>query len=383
LVSGAVFSDLDADGDPDLILACEWGPLKVFRNDRGEFDDATKAYGLSEYVGWWNGVTTGDFDADGRLDIVASNWGCNTKYEMHRHHPAQIYYGDFSGRGTVDIIEAYFEPELDKTVPARQLDVMGDALPHLRERFRTHRAYAVASVEDLLGERMSAAQVHNATWLESTVFVNRGDRFEARVLPDEAQWSPAFGVCVGDADGDGHEDVFLAQNFFATATDTPRYDAGRGLWLRGDGRGGFVALSGQRSGIKVYGEQRGAALADYDGDGRVDLAVSQNAASTKLYRNQGARPGLIVSLRGPDPNPNGVGAAMRLWFGGRPGPVREIHAGSGYWSQDSAAQVLATPETPTKIWVRWPGGKTVTLDLPEDVRRVTVEHEGGLRIEPH
>ena len=48
---------------------------------------------------------------------------------------------------------------------------------------------------------------------------------------------------------------------------------------------------------------------------------------------------------------------LRLKYDERFGPAREIHAGSGYWSQDSAVQVMAIPEQPTQIQVRWPGGK--------------------------
>ena len=170
--------------------------------------------------------------------------------------------------------------------------------------------------------------------------------------------------------------MFLAQNFFATPTDTSRYDAGRGLWLKGDGTGDFTPVSGQESGVKVYGEQRGCALADYDQDGRVDLVVTQNGATTKLYRNTRAKPGLRVRLDGSDGNPTGVGAAIRLFFGRNAGPVREIHAGSGYWSQDGAVQVVGTPETPTRIWVRWPGGKTVTKDVAPNAREIKVSsHE--------
>src|SRR5205814_2421703 len=144
--------------------------------------------------------------------------------------------------------------------------------------------------------------------------------FEAIPLPLEAQLAPAFAICVGDLDGDGAEDVFLSQNFFAVQPETSRYDAGRGLWLRGDGKGGFSAVPGQESGLKIYGEQRGAALSDYDGDGRVDLVVTQNGAETKLYHNSGAKPGLRVQLSGPPGNLSGVGAAIRLIFGQRPGP---------------------------------------------------------------
>src|SRR6185436_8649642 len=103
------------------------------------------------------------------------------------------------------------------------------------------------------------------------------------------------------------EDAFLSQNFFAMNPETPRNDAGRGLWLKGDGHGKLVAVPGQESGIKVYGEQRGSALCDYDGDGRVDLVVTQNGAETRLFHNTIAKPGLRVRLKGPSGNRKGIG----------------------------------------------------------------------------
>ena len=67
LVSGALFSDIDGDGDADLVLALEWGSVMVFTNDKGSFTDATERLGLSKYKGLWNGVTIGDLDEDGPL----------------------------------------------------------------------------------------------------------------------------------------------------------------------------------------------------------------------------------------------------------------------------------------------------------------------------
>src|SRR6185436_20245188 len=99
------------------------------------------------------------------------------------------------------------------------------------ERFPTYEAYSKASMEDILKEPFKKAREVQVNWLESTVFLNRGNRFEIRALPIEAQFAPAFGVSVGDYDGDGNEDIFLSQNFFAVQAETSRYDGGRGLWL--------------------------------------------------------------------------------------------------------------------------------------------------------
>src|SRR5439155_4664262 len=201
LVSGAVFSDLDGDGKPELLLACEWGPVRVFHNEAGQLKEVTQPLGLSGYTGWWNGVTTGDLDGDGRMDIVAGNWGQNTRYQSHRTKPLRVYYGDLDGNGTVEIVQAYYDVELKKVVPEEGLDFVAKGMPFVRERFATHRAYAEASVEEILGDRMKAVKELEASTLESMVFLNRGDHFEARALPAEAQWAPAFAVCVGDYDG--------------------------------------------------------------------------------------------------------------------------------------------------------------------------------------
>src|SRR5262249_21138678 len=152
-----------------------------------------------------------------------------------------------------------------------------------------------------------------------------------------------------------------------------------GLLLRGAGGGKLEAVPGQKSGILVYGEQRGAAVGDFNEDGRVDLAIAQNGGATRLYKNVGARPGLRVRLDGTSGNPDGVGAVLRLIIGEhdeRLGPAREIHGGSGYWSQDSVVQVMSGAEPPVRIWVRWPGGKTTDSAVPKDAIEITVDENG-------
>src|SRR6185436_5936920 len=195
------------------------------------------------------------------------------------------------------------------------------ALPFLQEKISSYEAYGRASVEEIYGAKLKSMPVVEVNTSASMVFLNRGDKFEAVELPAEAQWAPAFGVIVADVDGDGAEDVFLSQNFFAMNPESGRQDGGRGLWLKGDGHGGLRPLPGQESGVKVYGEQRGCAVADYDGDGRPDLVVSQNGGETRLYHNIGAKAGLRVHLKGPAGNPSAVGADLRLVYGDHSGPV--------------------------------------------------------------
>jgi hypothetical protein len=375
IVNGAVWSDLDGDGLPELVLACEWGPIRVFQSRGRLLFEATKEFGLDSQTGWWRGVTTGDFNNDGKMDIVASNWGLNSQYRASPTQPLVFLYGQLFQPGVTDIVETeYVNGAL---TPSRQFRALAAAMPFLHERFTSHKAFSEATVEQLFGERLAAARKVQATTLTSTVFLNTGERgFRAAALPREAQFAPAFGVTVGDLDGDGREDIFLSQNFFDTQPEVARIDAGTSLWLEGDGTGQFSAVPVTRSGIKVYGEQRGAALGDYDEDGRVDIVIGQNGAATQLFHNMGARPGLRVKLKGLPGNPDGIGAMMRLKFKDHQGPAREIHAGSGYWSQDSLTQVLATPAPPEGLWVRWPGGRVTETAVPPNAKEITVNVEG-------
>jgi hypothetical protein len=373
MVSAALFSDVNGDGWSDLIVAIEWGTIRLFLNQQGRFTAAADMPGLSGLYSRWNGIATGDLDGDGRLDIVATSWGRNTDYQASPTRPLFLYFGFFGERGRPIPLLAQEDPRIGAAAPLTTFARLSLALPGAAQRLRTFEAYADASMDQVLGPRAPNAVRLGATTMDHMLFLNRGDRFEARSLPLVAQMAPAFSAGIADFDGDGKEDLFLSQNFFATEVATPRYDAGRSLLLRGDGVGGLEPMAGQRSGLIVYGEQRGSAYADFDGDGRLDLAVSQNGASTRLFRNIGATPGLRVRLVGPVGNPTAVGAQMRLRYGDRDGPVREIQAGSGYWSQNGAVQVLGRGGSPNALWIRWPGGREQVIQVTAGQTEVTAQ----------
>jgi hypothetical protein len=286
-------------------------------------------------------------------------------------------FGEFAGDGIVHTLMASLDPLLSKITPWRERRAVVAAIPSVAARLPDHHRYGGASVTEVLGDSAAAAEVLEANTFDSMVFLNRGDSFEPHPLPIEAQFAPGFGLSVGDFDGDGNEDVFLAQNFFGVDLETSRHDAGTGLVLLGDGRGGFRSLPPREAGITIPGEQRGAAVADFDGDGRLDLVVGQHAGPTRLFRNIGGSAGVRVRFKGPAGNPSGVGAVARLRSGQRYGPAREVHAGSGFWSQDSASLVLAAPATPTAVWVRWPGGQEQEWPWPGGARRLEIAAEGA------
>jgi hypothetical protein len=371
LVSAAVFADIDGDGDEDLLLAREWGSVLLLLNQGGRFTPAPPSWGLDRWTSRWNGIATGDLDGDGRLDFVATSWGRNVVTRADSARPLTILYGTFGTQGEMEMLVAREDPRLHELAPLNSFPRVRITVPDLVTRIRTFGAYADASVDQVLGPAAQQVERASAATLDHMVFLNRGDHFEAVPLPAEAQLAPAFYAGIADFDGDGNEDVFLSQNFFPTPIGVPRYDAGRSLLLLGNGAGKLVPVSGARSGLVVYGDQRGAAYADFDGDGRLDLAVSQNGAATRLFRNQGAKPGLRVRLQGSATNPDGIGAQIRVVYGERMGPVREVQAGSGYWSENGAIQVFGLAGTPTAVWVRWPGGVEARIPVPAGAREVT------------
>jgi len=371
MVSAAIWTDLDQDGWPDLVLALEWGPLKAFRNDHGTLT-RWDGLGFEPEYSRWLGLASADLDGDGRPDLVATSWGRNVRLKADSANPLLLYFGNFGTEPTLDLLLARYDQQMKAPVPMAPFARLRRAVPRIGERIRSFNAYGNATVNQVLGPGARTMLRFGATTFDHLVWLNRGDHFEPHPLPLEAQLAPAFAPVVPDFDGDGHEDLVLSQNFFPTDLGTPRYDAGRSLLLRGDGRGGFPAVPGQQSGLLVYGDQRGAAAADFDADGRADVVITQNGNATLLFRNQGAHPGLRVTLEGPPENPHAIGASLRVKYAAGWGPLREVQAGSGYWSVNGSTQVLPSTQPPVAITVRWPDGETREVAVPDRATAIVI-----------
>lgn len=283
MVTDAVWSDIDADNDFDLIVTTEYGPVKVYRNDSGELirTDA----GLAEHLGWWNCIAAADADADGDIDFAVGNFGWNTKYHPSKERPQLLYYGDFDGLGKSYCVEAH--PDGDALVPNRGLSCSSGAMGFLREKFGTFHEFAIAGLEDIYtASKLESALRFEVNELASGILLNGGDgTFEFRALPRLAQVAPSFGLAFLQADGDGMIDLYVSQNFYGPQRETGRMASGVGLLLLGNGDGTFKEVAPNRSGIVIPGDGRSAVAVDFNGDGKDDIAVAVNNGPVRFFRS--------------------------------------------------------------------------------------------------
>jgi len=283
LISGAVFSDVDGNGSADLVLSCEWGPVRVFLNHAGQFAEATAALGLGRWSGWWNSICAADLNGDGRPDLIAGNWGRNSKYQMGLGRPLAIYFGQLDPQGPFFQAECYFDRALQKETPFTDRDSLAMLIPSVLDKFPKHRDYGVAGIGEILGENFPKLKRLEAATLDSMVFLNRGSFFESHPLPLAAQLAPCFGIAAADFNGDGRLDLFLNQNFSGTELETSPNNDGTGALLLGDGAGGFKSVPPAESGIQLMGDGRGCVAVDVDRDGQPDIVAGQNNRPTRLF----------------------------------------------------------------------------------------------------
>ena len=360
LATGAMWLDVDADGDADLLVATEYGPVRLFKNHKGILTDATEASGLDKWHGLWTGITAGDFNEDGFMDFAVANWGQNTRYQATEEYPAMLYAGDIDQDGDLEIVEAEF---IDGVLrPMRERGAVGAEMPFVYEKFDTFRSYAEASLQEIFDNRLDDAITRKANTLSHALFMNDGKgHFAMTALPGLVQATTGYGITAADFDNDGHEDLYLVGNFRHMDHEFRQFSGGTSYWLRGRGDGTFQEVPSAISGLFVPYDGRGVAVSDYNQDGWVDIAVGVNDERLMLFQNGGIEGRCAISLRlqGPPRNPTGVGAHITVTREDGTLTHREIQAGSGYFSQDSAIHLfgLATGKK-ARVQVRWPDQTT-------------------------
>ena len=333
LIASALWTDFNKDGWSDLIIAGEWMPLTFFKNNRGKLINVTLSTGLDKYTGWWNSIAAGDFDKDGDIDYAAGNLGLNTQYKVSQSEPMRVIAKDFDRNGSLDPICTYFVQ--GKSYPIYHRNLLFSQIPSLKNKFQTYEDYAKATFDDIFPENtLKDAYIRDCRFFESAWIENLGNStFRIHPLPIEAQISPVFGMLSGDYDSDGNCDLLLTGNSYSSNIYTGQYDASIGLFLQGDGKGGFYPFPGRESGFFVDGDAKAlAGLTLKDGSSLILAAL--NSDSLKVIKP------LRLSHKSIRLKNDDVSAVMTYKNGDK--EYLEFYYGIGYLSQSS--RVCHVPE---------------------------------------
>jgi len=242
MVNDADWVDFNQDGLADLVIVGEWMPVSFFQNEGGRFRNVTADLGLNLKNGWWFSIESADMDGDGDQDLIAGNFGVNSKYNGTEEEPFEVYYADLDNNGLKDIVLVYSSE--GRKYPYRR---RGDAIsqvPGIKEKFKTYASYAESDVFEIYGkENLDRAMHYQATTFESAYIENRGNgSFVFHRLPVEAQFSSVNDILINDYNEDNNPDILIAGNMYGTEVRTARNDASIGLLLTGDGQGGFTPV---------------------------------------------------------------------------------------------------------------------------------------------
>ncbi|MDP3736910.1 MAG: CRTAC1 family protein [Hyphomonadaceae bacterium] len=297
------WGDFDNDGDIDLAVSLKSGEVRLYRNTAGAFASAGKEMGLPQSGHELRGLSWGDFDGDGDIDLLGGSTSPDNLTYVFRND---------GGKAFIDVAA-----DIGLTIPGRSArqtnwidyDNDGDLDLYSGNRMGGNKLFnnAGGKFTELLGNGgpSDTRPTVGACWFDmerdgdlDLFLANQSGATDAMWRNDGATFvdvAPALGMdapgrtreeggvgcAIGDYDNDGDFDVFV-----------PSY--GHNLLYRNDGGGKFTSV-GKELGVGVENHAVGAAWGDYDNDGDLDLSViayeGPNNAQTplnKLFRNDGA-----------------------------------------------------------------------------------------------
>ncbi len=276
MITDANWVDFDNNGSLDLVIVGEWTPILFYSNTDGKFTNVTKDVGLKNTNGWWSSISKADFDNDGDIDFVIGNLGLNYKYKASNSEPFEVFADDFDANDRKDIVLSYYN--FGKLFPVRGKSCSSQQMPSLKKKFEKYDDFAIADVSDVYGEeKLKNAEIHYKTQTFASSYIeNLGNgTFKLSVLPNEAQFSSTNQIITQDIDNDGHRDIIIAGNLYASEIETPRNDSSMGTLLKGNGKGEFIAVSNSKCGLHIPGDVKDLSIINISGQQHI-IAIKNN-----------------------------------------------------------------------------------------------------------
>ena len=437
---GATVADYDGDGDPDIYLTAV-GPNRLLRNDAGRFTDVTALAGVEGNPpegppAWSTAAAWVDVDLDGWLDLYVCNYvkwtprtdlfttidGTTKSYatpQQYEGESCRLYRNPGNGGRFTDItVAAGLYNPAGKSLGVAVTDFNMDRRPDLVVANDTQRNFLYRNegdgtfvdiavragvafdeagraragmgidVADLTGEGGWSIAIGNFAHEPLALFTRIGtdlfqDRAGAAGLSRPTMVPLTFGVAFADFDLDGTLDIVTANGHIEPGINAVRREqtfAQSPQLFLGDGSGGFDnASAAVGEGFREPVVGRGIAYGDIDLDGDLDLLVTVNGGTPRLFRNDLAgASGIGVLLEGEAPNRDALGALVTVYAGDRR-QRRFVATGSSYLSQSSLRPLLfgvGEALAADSLLVRWPGTGGVTRMGPVPAgATVTVQQE--------
>ena len=231
-----VWKDIDGNGFLDLIVAGHWTPVTIFMNN-GEQLSSQKDNGLDNTNGWWNSIELADLDNDGDLDILAGNWGRNTKFSASLEKPITLYINDFDDNGSIETVVTHFHGERETAFASK--DELAKQMPFLNKKFLFYKDFAKASLEELFGkDKLEEATKRKVYTLSTSYFENDGNNnFSEKQLPHLVQSSSVNDIYLVKNDKETINEILMVGNNFEISTQLGRLDASHGFLLQNDEHG--------------------------------------------------------------------------------------------------------------------------------------------------
>lgn len=408
-------ADYDGDGDADLYVL-NYGPNVLYRNNGdGTFTDVTEESGLGD-AHWSLSGAWFDYDSDGDLDVYVGNYLQYDRGKFRDYYPAAGYPGPLSYAGQQDAMyrnngdgtftdvteEAGFVNPDGRAMSATVADLNGDGKLDVyvandaMENYYYRNLGGGHFVEDGLVTGLSFGEggqgvssmgpttgdvdrdqridVYIPDMGYGCLMLNRGEYFEdytarSRLAIICGQYT-GWGGVLFDYDNDGYLDVFVSNG------NAHHEYSEEDVLLHNDGKGVFTDVakdSGSYFNEKYVG--RGAAYADYDNDGDLDLLVANLNDVPRLLRNDGGNRNhwLAVAPRLEGGKVDAVGARIRVTTGDLV-QVRDLIPVTGYLSQSDPRAYfgLGKSEKADRIEILWPNGKTSSLSNVDSDQILTV-----------